>query len=117
MVRKLGTVMIMVADIERSIAFYRDVLGLEVEQLSGEWAQADAGGTYIGLHGSERGGAGGEAPFALMFDVDDVEETFRAIATRGAETLEEPHEQPYGKIATVKDPDGYAVQLIEPSHR
>jgi predicted enzyme related to lactoylglutathione lyase len=116
MLRKLGTVMLMVGNVERSVAFYSNVLGLEVEQHSPDWAQAKAGDTYIGLHASERGGAGAESGFALIFDVDDVVETFSAIARQGAEVMEEPREEPYGKIATLTDPDGYSVQLLEPAH-
>jgi predicted enzyme related to lactoylglutathione lyase len=114
LVRKLGTVMIGVADVDRSAAFYGDVLGLEIERHGSEWAQADAGGTVIGLHRSDNVQTAGA--FALIFDVEDVGESFRAVTGRGAEVVEEPHEQPYGEIATVRDPDGYSVQLFRSAY-
>jgi predicted enzyme related to lactoylglutathione lyase len=114
MVRKLGTVMLTVADIDRSAGFYGDALGLEIQRHSDDWAQADAGGTAIGLHRSDDPQAG--SGFALIFDVDDVGATYRALTERGIEGVEEPHEQPYGEIATVTDPDGHVVQLFRSAY-
>src|SRR4051794_597067 len=103
MIRKLGTVMLAVSDLPRSVEFYRSVLGLDVEQHSGDWAQADAGGTYIGLHSSENVNAGGSV--VLIFDADDVDETLRAVREHGLEAGD-ADDQPYGRIATLRDPDG-----------
>lgn len=115
MVRKLGAIMLLVSDLERSIAFYRDVLGLDVEKHSDHWAQADVGGTSLGLHVAPEGGAA-EASFSLIFDVDDLDDTFGKVTERGVTAVDDPQDEPYGKIATVHDPDGYPVQLLEPKH-
>jgi len=115
MVRKLGTVMVAVTDLDRSIEFYRDVLGLEVEKHSDHWAQADVGGTNLGLHVAEDVHPT-EQSFALIFDVDDVDEICRTVSERGVETADEPHDEPYGRIATLRDPDGYPVQILQPAH-
>jgi predicted enzyme related to lactoylglutathione lyase len=114
MIRKLGTVMVAVSDLPRSIEFYRDVLGLDVEQHSDTWAQADAGGTSIGMHVSENVNA--DQSIVLIFDVDDVDGTLDAVRQRGLEPAGEPDDQPYGRIATVTDPDGYTVQILQPAH-
>jgi predicted enzyme related to lactoylglutathione lyase len=116
MIKKLGTVMLAVSDLDRSIEFYGDVLGLEVEKHSDHWAQADVGGTAIGFHIAEEVKAPGGESFALIFDVDDVDEVFRAVGERDVETVEEPHDQPYGRIATLRDPDGYVIQILKPSY-
>ncbi len=47
---KLGLVMIVVRDMERSVAFYRDVLGLKLLIHQDNWSQFDAGNILIGLH-------------------------------------------------------------------
>ena len=47
---KLGLVMIVVRDMERSVAFYRDVLGLKLLMQQPNWSQLDAGNIIIGLH-------------------------------------------------------------------
>ena len=47
---KLGLVMIVVRDMERSVAFYRDVLGLKLLIHQENWSQLDAGNILIGLH-------------------------------------------------------------------
>jgi lactoylglutathione lyase len=115
-VRKLGTVMLAVSNIDRSIEFYGDVLGLEVEKHSDHWAQADAGGTAIGFHISENVRPPGGESFALIFDVDDVDEVFRSVKERGTPVAEEPKDEPYGRIGTLTDPDGYAIQILKPSY-
>ena len=47
---KLGLVMIVVRDMERSVAFYRDVLGLRLLIRQDNWSQFDAGNIILGLH-------------------------------------------------------------------
>jgi predicted enzyme related to lactoylglutathione lyase len=116
MIRRLGTVMLAVSDLDRSIEFYGDVLGLEVEKHSDHWAQADAGGTAIGLHIAEEVRAPSGESFALIFDADDVDEVFRRASERGVPAPEEPHDEQYGRIATLRDPDGYVIQILQPAH-
>jgi predicted enzyme related to lactoylglutathione lyase len=109
MIRKLGTVMVAVSDLQRSVAFYRDVLGLEVEQHS----DADAGGVYIGLHSSDN--VNPDPSIVLIFDADDVDQTLSAVRDQGLDAGE-PDDQPYGRIATLQDPDGYTFQILQPAH-
>ena len=113
MIRRLGTVMLAVSDLPRSVEFYRDVLGLEVEQHSDSWAQADAGGTSIGMHVSDN--VNPDQSIVLIFDVDDVDDTLNAVRRRGLDAGE-PDDQPYGRIATLTDPDGYTFQILQPAH-
>jgi len=47
--------MVIVGDMDCSVRFYHDVLGLSVEYESAAWTQLDAGAVSIGLHGAKDG--------------------------------------------------------------
>jgi len=119
MIGRLGLVMLIVSDMSRSVAFYRDVLGLEVEYESEAWSQVEAGGVSIGLHHAVEGvplnPAGGAE---LSFYVDDASAAVAAVRERGAEIAQEPKQEEFGGVlAVVKDPDGYPIQLFEQERR
>jgi lactoylglutathione lyase len=49
----------------------------------------------------------------LVFACDDIRATWRELAGRGVEFTEEPSEQPWGRWAQFRDPDGNEHGLIE----
>ena len=107
---KLGLVMLVVADMERSVAFYRDVLGLSVEYESPDWSQlASPDGASIGLHeGSDVGASDG---CTMTFYVQSAEDALERLRSGGAEVVAEPNSAGYGVIALARDPDGHAIQV------
>jgi predicted enzyme related to lactoylglutathione lyase len=115
MIGKLELVMVVVSDMERSLRFYRDVLGLGVEHESPHWSQLDAGTISIGLHpGAEERPAPDESPVQLAFYVEDAEQAVGELRSAGAEVAQEPVEEPFGGyLAVIRDPDGHAIQLLQ----
>jgi predicted enzyme related to lactoylglutathione lyase len=102
-----------VTDIEEALGFYRDQLGLEELQNEGEWAELDANGLKLGLNATEepRGSGGAVIAFQPQGGLDAAVEELRS---RGVEVPGEPSDHPWGRVATLKDPDGNDVQLYEP---
>ena len=101
----------MVADPERAIAFYRDVLGIaptnvDVEGRGAEFTLAD--GTTFGVWDGRQFGktSGGCAMFAVP-DVNAAVSRFRA---QGA-TLSDPNETPVCFMSFGEDPDGNAIVI------
>jgi len=97
----LGQVAIGVADLDRAIAFYRDVLGLEfLFRAPPGLGFFDCGGVRLMLDAplgaSEVGGAGKAS--ILYFTVGDIALAFAALEAKGAEALRQPH-----KIAEMPD--------------
>ena len=66
MVVGTSVVWLPVSDIDRSISFYRDQLGLNELQHEGEWAQLDANGLHIGLNARESPNGDGGAVIAFQ---------------------------------------------------
>lgn len=99
-------------DRARSIAFYRDTLGLATYR-------EFPGGTvfFLGNGLLEVSGRGKEGPgpdVVLWLQVRDVEATVRELADRGVTVERGPKEEPWGLIeAWVRDPDDLRIVLVE----
>jgi lactoylglutathione lyase len=104
-----------VKDIQRSLAFYRDVLGLDIQQ-SPEyptWVQTmNLPGSQLGLEQTEDPSSIKPGTTVLVFNCDDVKGAAESLRARG-QKVEGPRTEPYGIFADVFDPDGYMVQLFQ----
>ena len=119
--------MIRVGDLERSIAFYTEVLGMHVlrrkDYPEGRFTLAFVGygpedeGAVIELthnwdtQSYELGNGFGHIAIA----VDNIFAACERIRERGGVITREPGPMKHGTtvIAFVRDPDGYAIELIE----
>jgi lactoylglutathione lyase len=111
---KLGLVMVVVRDMERSVAFYRDVLGLKLLIQQNNWSQFDAGNILIGLHPEgDEVKVGPTTGMSIGIYVDDLDQAVIEIRRRFGKIAVGPRPEPFGRWALVFDPDGYSVQIIE----
>jgi catechol 2,3-dioxygenase-like lactoylglutathione lyase family enzyme len=118
-----------VLDPELSLAFYRDVLGLElrndVARGGFRWvtvSPASQPDIEIVLTNSQSGSpSDGEALQALVakgamngvvFTTPDVDATFEKVQAAGAEVLQEPIDQPWGvRVCAFRDPSGNMIRI------
>lgn len=120
-----------VADLERSVAFYKALLGVEIlHPLPPEdWRQSK--GVDVGTPGCHDvislqpadGGATGEMGnlghigFRLQAP-DDVDQIARAVEAAGGTVSEKGHFRPGMPYVFAKDPDGYVIEIwFEPEHQ
>jgi lactoylglutathione lyase len=110
---KLRYIILFVSDMERSVAFYRDVLGWPVTCEAPERTELAAEGTALALHyASEPSGAAavqgeiaGRCQLGLW--VEDVEAFHQDMVARGTLCFQPPTEDAFGaKVAVYTDPDG-----------
>jgi len=104
------------ADLERTLAFYRDSLGLAVAREFGEGAGRGvvffAGGGFLEVVGE--GPAPGRPGVALWLQVRSMEETVAELNARGTVLARPPRLEPWGLIeAWIDDPDGLRIHLVE----
>jgi predicted enzyme related to lactoylglutathione lyase len=119
-----------VADYERSLAFYRDLIGFEVEAMYDDppYATLALAGTRLSLaeqgHPAEdRPGVTMTAPVdpsqanvVLVVEVDDARAVYTELENKGARFLAEPYEPPWGGCRFFcVDPDGYLVEVEQPA--
>ena len=123
--------MLRVGNLEKSLQFYCDVLGMTLlrqkEYPGGKFTLA-----FVG-YGDERDHTVleltynwdvesydlGEGYGHIAIGVDDIYQTCEAIKTRGGKVVREPGPMKHGStvIAFVSDPDGYKVELIQLNSR
>jgi catechol 2,3-dioxygenase-like lactoylglutathione lyase family enzyme len=101
-------------DMDASVAFYRDVVGLVLVRRDGnEWAEFEAGPIRLALHGAdeERPVSGGAT---VVFEVDDLDGTRWVLEQRGATFDDYLGEvEGFARFATFRDPDRNVLQIIE----
>ena len=118
---RIGHVHLKVSDLERAIAFYRDVLGFEVTQRYGSQAAFLSSGGYhhhIGLNTWEsRGGspppprATGLYHLAILFpDRSELADAVRRVLAAGIE-LEGASDHGVSEAIYLRDPDRNGVEL------
>lgn len=103
-----------VSDLDRAVAFYRDSVGLSLLRRDGdEWAELDAGGIRLGLHGA---GERRELPEGgtVVLRVGDLDLARTALEERGVRFDDHVGEvEGRARFASFADPDGNRLQLIE----
>jgi lactoylglutathione lyase len=104
-----------VRDLERSIRFYRDVLGLRLRRrltvLGEEIAFLTSGNACLELVQSSEDPGGSRVHFA--FGVDDLQKAVPRLEERGAILAEGPYELVSGwKTAFFHGPDGELFEVI-----
>jgi catechol 2,3-dioxygenase-like lactoylglutathione lyase family enzyme len=123
---------ITVNDLDESLAFYRDALGLEVRNdvasggfrwvTLGSPAQPDLEIVLSEPHAG-RSQADGDALQELLtkgvltqviFRTDDLDAAFEQVRAFGAEVLQEPIDQPWGpRDCAFRDPSGNTVRISQ----
>ena len=131
-----------VADLERSLAFYREGLGLESPGVIGTEFEGDettpAGtaamfeledGTTLALYPQselakdatqplEASGTGGFSLGHLVASREEVDAVLLRAEAAGATLTDEPHERPWGIYSGYfRDPDGHLWEIIWNPHR
>jgi catechol 2,3-dioxygenase-like lactoylglutathione lyase family enzyme len=114
-----GRVLIRPVDPERSLAFYRDVLGLAVYREFPGGTVFFLGGGHLEVSGRREPGEEADDRVRLWVQVRDIAAAHDALRTRGATVLREPRREPWGLDEMwVADPDGLRIAVVEvpPEH-
>ena len=126
---KFDSIVLVVSDIQRSIEFYRDKLGMPVKYKSKGFVALDAGIVPLQLEalnqatemfGAEAVLAEQEAGrrLALTVRVEDVDATYRELKDKGVRFIKAPTDMPWGhRNADFVDPDGNIWILYKPLKR
>src|SRR5438093_12942021 len=98
-------VVLVVADLERALSFYTDVLGLPLGHRAGSYAQLATGTTRLALYerpamaatlGQALRAPEHDAPgFELGFKVTHVDAAFATLVARGAPAVTPPTDRPW----------------------
>jgi lactoylglutathione lyase len=126
---QLSYVGIQVRDIDRSLTFYRDILGMQVVRRSrvpetaGEWAELRSPGSklLLELNWYPEGSAFFPGPYRngdeldhIAFTCDDVERAYKELLARGVRSARPPFVEGGTVLAFVQDPDGIWIEFTGP---
>ncbi|MGO9862175.1 MAG: VOC family protein [Terriglobales bacterium] len=113
---KVSVVMLGVQNVARSLAFYRDKLGLKVQHEISGFAFLDAGAVTLCLSepaAKARGQIAGAGE--VVFSVEDVSAAYQALRAKEVQFTHEPRNvTPTSKAANFDDPDGNHLSIFGP---
>jgi len=104
-------------DVKNLLPFYRDVLGLQVGFESPGFVvlgELEAPALALGTHSEVHGRNADPARHMVGLATDDVRTDWKRLKAAGVEFVEDPTDYGNLRIATMKDPEGNLVQLLEP---
>jgi catechol 2,3-dioxygenase-like lactoylglutathione lyase family enzyme len=111
---RVSVVMLGVHDVTRSLAFYRDKLGLEVQREIPGFAFLNAGAVTLCLSEPAvkvRGQVAGAGE--IGFSVEDVTAAYQALRGKGVQFTHEPRNvTPSTRVANFDDPDGNQLSIF-----
>lgn len=115
MITKSNYLGIVVDDLEAATAFYRDTLGVTVDEAQSVPGQHTAfhleGGSVLALQaGTEIPGGQGFEP---TVQVKDVDATYAAWKARGVDLIDEPNDQFFGRTFLFRTPQGHIWRVYQ----
>jgi catechol 2,3-dioxygenase-like lactoylglutathione lyase family enzyme len=128
-VTRLGTILA-VADVDRSVAFYRDHLAFIVDATYDDPPYATLIRNGVRLSFAEQGHPAEDRPgvemvaspdrskqaVVLVLEVTDAAAIHEALVAEGVTILAEPFAPPWGGLRFFAvDPDGYLVEIEQPA--
>ena len=118
----IGGIFFKAQDRERLLAWYRDRLGIDLQEWGGwlflwrdhdnpdraghtVWSVFDKNSTYM---------QPGNASFMINYRVDDLDGVLSALRAEGVEVEDKVDESEFGRFGWAIDPEGNKIELWEP---
>lgn len=117
---RVSYAIVFVSDMKRSVAFYRDVLGLPVRFETSEWTEFATDGATLALHASG-GPPDGKNPSDHLpagrcrpgLSIADLDEFHQRMIAKGVACTQPPKEIFGARIAQYVDPDGLILSVSQ----
>ncbi|MGQ0376082.1 MAG: VOC family protein [Nitrososphaerota archaeon] len=120
-IKRVGNVILAVKDLDKSIKFYNEILGLPIKQQRRSWVDLGSKGALLSLHPASltatHFGTSIENGVAIGFIVGDVKSAVEELRTKGVKIYRDVVDREAGKNAIILDPDDYMISLFEPNFK
>jgi len=117
-IKRVGNVILAVKDIDKSVKFYNEIIGLPIREQRRTWVDLGSKGALLSLHpaslADQRVGTSIDNGIAIGFVIGDVKSALDELKSKGIKIHREIVEKDAGKNAIILDPDGNMISLFEP---
>ena len=118
---RIGSVILLVDDLERSAQFYKDTIGLKLKVKTTDWIEFFEKGTTLALHPRRRrkdvddddDDRDGHPNVLVGFMVADLDQVIKDLRAKDVRFFKEPTTEPFGKHAIILDPDDHLISIAE----
>lgn len=117
---RVNYAIVFVSDMSRSVAFYRDVIGMPLKFESPGWSEFVTEGATLALHLSNRPGGQRADPNAVPaghcrpgLSVPDLNAFHATMVEKGVACIQAPTDVFGSKVAQYLDPDGMGLSVGE----
>ncbi|MFB5605700.1 MAG: VOC family protein [Nitrosarchaeum sp.] len=118
-IKKVGNVILAVKDLDKSLAFYHDLIGLPIKRQRRSWVDLGTSGALLSLHPAsltaQHIGSSIENGITIGFLVGDVTSAVEELKSKGVKIYRDIVDRDAGKNAVILDPDDYLISLFEPN--
>lgn len=112
-VKKFSSAYYVVKNMDESVAFYKDVIGLNVKFRDGNrWTQFDVNGVGVALADPSEGSVPPGGGATVVLEVDDLMAMRTQLTQQGIAVNDIVDMGGHGKYFTTKDPSGNIVQIF-----
>ena len=117
-IKKVGNVILAVKDLDKSIKFYHEIIGLPIKRQRRSWVDLGTSGALLSLHPAsltaQHIGSSIENGITIGFLVGDVTSAIEELKSKGVKIYRDVIDRDAGKNAVILDPDDYLISLFEP---
>jgi lactoylglutathione lyase len=117
---RVNYAIVFVSDMQRSVAFYRDVVGLPLKFASAGWTEFATEGATLALHLSQQPNLASDDPQAERagscrpgLRVANLDEFHKRMVDHKVPCLQQPKAVFGTRVALYVDPDGLAISVGE----
>ena len=118
-IKKVGSVIIAVKDLDKSIEFYNKILGMPLKNKRKNWVDLGQSGAILSLHPASQStphsGSSIDNGILISFVIGDVASAITELKSKNVKIFREIQDRDIGKNAIILDPDEYMISLFEPN--
>ena len=118
-IKRIGNIILEVKDLDASIKFYHEVLGMPIKNERRNWVDlGQQSGGMLSLHPASittsHASSTKENGILIGLTIGDLDSAIEELSAAKIEIFRDIQERQAGKNAVILDPDGYMISLFEP---
>jgi lactoylglutathione lyase len=117
-IKHLGGVIVAVSNLEKSVKFYNEIIGMPIKNKRENWVELAKQGATVILHPATtkiNTGTSIENGIVIGLVVGDIQSAVQELKSQNVTIYRDIESHKAGKNAIVLDPDKYMISLFEPA--